>query len=988
MADLSMWTLTHKVVDPTGRPLRGEAVFKMTKSVGDSTSNTTVIWAGKVGIRAGQLSVQLPAADNPGMSGATIYLELTAGGTALPRVSFAPQAAGSTVALIPTLLASWPVDPVSLPVGVDLGTYALKTEVLSGSSIGLPTATTTAGVQAALNSAATFGVGVVTIPPGAYTLGPLTIYGATTLRGPGAKITYAAGSTQPLISSPDDGVQRYRARIEDLEIDGNAANQTGAVPVVHLRGMNEARITNVTITNTRGPAIKTGQGTAGMYCTTPIISGCVIRGHQSLAQGEGIVLDSGSSDAEVSRCDIGFYPNGAGVLLSGHSGATLTSVKAWQCKYGYQQYQAPRAIFSACLADYSKLAGFVSQQSATTRFVGCTARESSMATANTSDGFWIEGTAGTPVVDVQLTGCISYGSQARYGLNLAYADRARLAGNTWAGNQTGEQLLGAGVTNLVDLDRPRHSPRPPITVQGTPDKVVTNLSPATGYSASGAASSNLADTTDFARGTSSCLLTSAGTGAQTNLDNLNISPLNYAGRYFRVWLKVPTDTDLTNIAKLNVFLGDGASSLTNYRRLQLWDGATVQGSDSRILRAGTWRPFTFSAADAKTTQGTPSSIAATDLRFQLVDRAGGLAASVRWNGLETIPSPAVGRVSVTFDDGEASVLLGKAAMEAAGIVSTQYIIPDLIGQSGRMTMADLYALRDADHEISMHWWLASHAAHLTNVSTALLEAEGATAAAWLRSNAFGDGLAYPGGSHNQSVIDVLRNAGFTYGRTIDGETVETLPPMDPWRLRAFSSISSASGGRAASAITALIDQAAQYGLWVILVFHKLTTGAPSATTECTVTDFTTIMNYLATKRAAGGIRTETVAQVLRGDAAQGRHPGRGSVTLKRPGTLTVAVGGDRVYNPGPDQRIIESVQASIGTASAGATVIADVNVDGVSIYSDQNQRAAIAAGSNYGGVGTMHSTWLWPVGSYVTMDVDQIGSTTAGSDLSVQINYR
>lgn len=78
------------------------------------------------------------------------------------------------------------------------------------------------------------------------------------------------------------------------------------------------------------------------------------------------------------------------------------------------------------------------------------------------------------------------------------------------------------------------------------------------------------------------------------------------------------------------------------------------------------------------------------------------------------------------------------------------------------------------------------------------------------------------------------------------------------------------------------------------------------------------------------------------------------------------------------------IRASVGTAPSGADIILDVKVNGTSIYSDPSQRPTIPNGGTTGVGGTATITALVP-GDVLSIDIDQVGSTTPGSDLTVQI---
>lgn len=103
------------------------------------------------------------------------------------------------------------------------------------------------------------------------------------------------------------------------------------------------------------------------------------------------------------------------------------------------------------------------------------------------------------------------------------------------------------------------------------------------------------------------------------------------------------------------------------------------------------------------------------------------------------------------------------------------------------------------------------------------------------------------------------------------------------------------------------------------------------------------------------------------------------------GPLMTEVGGHRLYNDTSVAWTILSVRASVGTAPTGSSLIVDVNVDGTTIFTTQANRPTItAAGSTSGKVTNMNITTV-AAGSYVTVDIDQVGSTTPGYNLSVQL---
>jgi hypothetical protein len=103
------------------------------------------------------------------------------------------------------------------------------------------------------------------------------------------------------------------------------------------------------------------------------------------------------------------------------------------------------------------------------------------------------------------------------------------------------------------------------------------------------------------------------------------------------------------------------------------------------------------------------------------------------------------------------------------------------------------------------------------------------------------------------------------------------------------------------------------------------------------------------------------------------------------GDLEVTTGTHRAYLP-YDLEIIE-VEASVGVAPTGAAVIVDVNVDGTTVFTTQSNRPEIAI-SGFVDSSTTIEDDTHTDGQYLTVDIDQIGSTLPGEDLTVTVRYR
>jgi hypothetical protein len=115
-------------------------------------------------------------------------------------------------------------------------------------------------------------------------------------------------------------------------------------------------------------------------------------------------------------------------------------------------------------------------------------------------------------------------------------------------------------------------------------------------------------------------------------------------------------------------------------------------------------------------------------------------------------------------------------------------------------------------------------------------------------------------------------------------------------------------------------------------------------------------------------------------------PSRISQVFSKSGVLTTGAGTNRLVNTTGRTLSINAVTASVGTAPTGASILVDVTKNGTSIFTTQGNRPTIAIGAFSGVSGVPELTWA--AGEYLTVDVDQIGSTVAGSDLTVQVSAK
>lgn len=105
------------------------------------------------------------------------------------------------------------------------------------------------------------------------------------------------------------------------------------------------------------------------------------------------------------------------------------------------------------------------------------------------------------------------------------------------------------------------------------------------------------------------------------------------------------------------------------------------------------------------------------------------------------------------------------------------------------------------------------------------------------------------------------------------------------------------------------------------------------------------------------------------------------------GTLAVEVGTDRWYMTRAGS--ISNVAAWVQTVPTGAAIRVDVNKNGTTIFTTQTNRPNIAVSTrtDLASVPDVEQA-AFVAGDYFTVDIDAIGSTIAGADLVVLLEWR
>jgi peptidoglycan/xylan/chitin deacetylase (PgdA/CDA1 family) len=383
--------------------------------------------------------------------------------------------------------------------------------------------------------------------------------------------------------------------------------------------------------------------------------------------------------------------------------------------------------------------------------------------------------------------------------------------------------------------------RPQVSVPSPPlVQVLDGFRPATAFTLQSTAGNAVADEADVVRGDASLRVTSDGMASQTNLRASAVGPFDLTDAHLRLVLKVDRVDLLEHV--LVYLSSDGFAAFETYRVLR---GA---GDDERFVRGGEWVAVTVPLGTPLSRFG-PRRVdlrRVTDLQLSVADVGAG-PVTVHLGALDAVARPSRGVVSVVFDDARDGVYrLARPLFERAGLRATVAVISELLGTPGFMTLEELTRLERFGDWIAIahHDTALSDGDGFDRLDEAALRAELEGVKSWMLRHGFhrgADHVAYPFGAFDAGTLAVVR-AYFASGRTIvRGHGFETLPPGDPYRIRALS----VHRGDAPEALVAAIDRAARERSWLVLVFHQVVDGEPLHETEYAVGDLAVLVQHLA-----------------------------------------------------------------------------------------------------------------------------------------------
>lgn len=203
----------------------------------------------------------------------------------------------------------------------------------------------------------------------------------------------------------------------------------------------------------------------------------------------------------------------------------------------------------------------------------------------------------------------------------------------------------------------------------------------------------------------------------------------------------------------------------------------------------------------------------------------------------------------TFDDGHSNIFENaRNSMNRNGVKSTQFINGKFVNSKSYMTLEQLHTLQGEGHSISSHTW--SHA-RLTSLSKDSIAFELKTNLDFLKSNDFTgtDIFAYPYGSVNDSVIDVVKHY-HSFARTTNPKTYQGFPFKNPYLIATYEIFDTTK----LRGVFDVIDSAIIKKSIVIFCFHNIVDTAYQRTAWSKVS-FDSLCNYIGRKNALNELVT-------------------------------------------------------------------------------------------------------------------------------------
>jgi peptidoglycan/xylan/chitin deacetylase (PgdA/CDA1 family) len=224
------------------------------------------------------------------------------------------------------------------------------------------------------------------------------------------------------------------------------------------------------------------------------------------------------------------------------------------------------------------------------------------------------------------------------------------------------------------------------------------------------------------------------------------------------------------------------------------------------------------------------------------------------------PTPSVPQdtiVSLTFDDGVADNFVSAAVLTQHGLNATWYVPSGLVGTPGYMTWDQLETLRADGHEIGGH---SLDHINIDGLDAQELRRQVCDDRQVLQERGFEPlSFAYPYGGYDEAARAMVQECGYLSARTI-GAGPDSVPPADPFRLRAYPYIVSDTSFSKLQRYVAGTRK--EGGGWLILIFHHVCDGCDYFAVDPDALH--RFIGWLAEEQAQGRVRVSTVGGIVAG----------------------------------------------------------------------------------------------------------------------------
>ncbi len=236
-------------------------------------------------------------------------------------------------------------------------------------------------------------------------------------------------------------------------------------------------------------------------------------------------------------------------------------------------------------------------------------------------------------------------------------------------------------------------------------------------------------------------------------------------------------------------------------------------------------------------------------------------------------------VSLTFDDGDATQYQVRSILAQRGMRATFFINSGLVAASDYfMTWNQIQGLAADGNEIGGH--TLDHA-DLTKVSTEEARRQICADRSALIARGFSvTSFAYPYGAYNATVKTLVRDCGYSSGRSAGGlcgtagctwaPYGERIPPSDAYAIRVPGGGTWATPSEQAATLRGFVERAEQSGGgWVPLLLHNVCECGSNGISPTALASF---LDWLKARQSTTGTALRTVHEVISGAAPPASQP--------------------------------------------------------------------------------------------------------------------